>query len=296
MRLRSPVMPDAPAVLAVIVACEIAETGTADTTLADVHDVWNGSEFDLSADARVVQLAGGRIVGYADTIRRGISVVVAHGHQGRGIGSCLRRWAEHRDRELGRERHRQWIAAGNERGHVLLLAAGYQPQRSYWRLARRLERVQAGAAPPAGIRFRTVDPDEDAAALHALDDVSFSANADYEACSFAAFRDEHLRAVGFDGELSCVAELGGQPVAFLLALRRHAQNTGFIDVLGVHPDHRRRGLGTVILQGAFARFGAAGLDEAQLVVASDNPNALRLYKRCGMIERFRHDTYERSSS
>lgn len=37
------------------------------------------------------------------------------------------------------------------------------------------------------------------------------------------------------------------------------------------------------------------LSQVQLGVASDNPTALRLYKRCGMTKRFRYDTYERSS-
>lgn len=41
------------------------------------------------------------------------------------------------------------------------------------------------------------------------------------------------------------------------------------------------------------RFAAAGLMEAQLGVASDNPNALRLYERVGMSPRLRFYTYER---
>jgi ribosomal protein S18 acetylase RimI-like enzyme len=51
-----------------------------------------------------------------------------------------------------------------------------------------------------------------------------------------------------------------------------------------------------MLQSAFERFAAAGLREAQLGVASDNPNALRLYERCGMTKRFRYDTYQRPAT
>jgi hypothetical protein len=40
-------------------------------------------------------------------------------------------------------------------------------------------------------------------------------------------------------------------------------------------------------------FASAGLREAQLGVASDNPRALRLYERVGMSARFRVDTYQR---
>ena len=49
-----------------------------------------------------------------------------------------------------------------------------------------------------------------------------------------------------------------------------------------------------MLETAFAGFAAAGLREAQLGVASDNPDALRLYERQGMAKRFRYDTYERA--
>ena len=70
---------------------------------------------------------------------------------------------------------------------------------------------------------------------------------------------------------------------------------GFVDVLAVHPDHQRRGLGSTLLRNSFAGFAAAGLKEAQLGVASDNPRALALYERVGMHARFQTDVYERRS-
>jgi ribosomal protein S18 acetylase RimI-like enzyme len=92
-----------------------------------------------------------------------------------------------------------------------------------------------------------------------------------------------------------VAESDGRLAGFLLARRWREENAGFIDLLGVHPEHRTRGLATAMLQTAFARFAAAGLRQAELGVASDNANALRLYERCGMTKRFRFDTYQRAA-
>ena len=221
-------------------------------------------------------------------------VVVAPDHEGRGVGSCLRVWAEQRDRARGTGRHRQWIAASNVSARRLLIAADYRPERSYWRLARKLDAVEEGAAPPVGVSLRPVDTDRDAAGLHAPNEVSFTANPDYEPYSFNAFDHEHLQAHDFDRELSCVAERGDQPVGFLLSRRWPERNASFIDLLGVHPDHRGRGLATAMLGTAFARFAAAGLREAQLGVASDNPSASRLYERQGMSKRFRYDTYQRA--
>jgi ribosomal protein S18 acetylase RimI-like enzyme len=115
----------------------------------------------------------------------------------------------------------------------------------------------------------------DAGALHTLNELSFKANPDYRPQSFTAFREEHLMAHDFDPTLSSVSEYDGQPVDFLLARLWREERAGYIDLLGVHPDHRTRGLGTALLQTALARFAAAGLQEAQLGVASDNPG------RCG---------------
>ena len=294
-RLRSPLPPDAQAVFALLVARDEADIGAPDITLRDLRDEWRGAGFDLAADARVAETAPGRIVGYAAMSREvTILVVVAPDHEGRGIGSRLRVWAEQRDRSRGSARHRQWIAASNVSARRLLIAADYRPERSYWRLARKLDAVDARAAPPVGVSLRPVDVDRDSAALHALNEVSFKASPDHEPYSFNAFYEEHLRAHDLDRELSFVAERGEEPVGFLLSRRWPDRNAGFIDLLGVHPDHRGRGLATAMLGTAFARFAAAGLREAQLGVASDNPGALRLYERQGMARRFRYDTYERA--
>jgi mycothiol synthase len=294
MRLRAPRSDDAPAVLSVLVARDLADLGEPDSTLEDLLDEWHLADFELAADARVVELDG-RIVAYASVRRAGTRAVVAPAFEGRGIGTRLLRWAEGRERERPGDRNRQWITAGNERAGALLRAAGYELARSYWRMDRPLGDAGGEAAPgdqpAAGVRVRALDLDGDAVALHALDALSFAGAPDYQPMSLPVFLDEHLGAHDFDPELSRVAELD-TIVGFLLARRWTREAVGYIDVLGVHPDHRRRGLATLLLHGAFGRFAAAGLQRAQLAVASDNPRALGLYERVGMKARHRFDTYE----
>jgi mycothiol synthase len=84
-------------------------------------------------------------------------------------------------------------------------------------------------------------------------------------------------------------------VAFLLARRRDEEGVGFVAILAVDPEHQRRGIGSILLQSAFAGFAVAGLREAMLMVASDNPQALRVYERVGMIVQLQFDIYERPS-
>jgi ribosomal protein S18 acetylase RimI-like enzyme len=121
---------------------------------------------------------------------------------------------------------------------------------------------------PAGLQLRSLDVEQDAITLHALDAASFAGAPDYHPESLQAFREEHLGAHDLDPELSRVAELGGQTVGFLLARRWNKAPVGFVDILAVHPDHQRKGIGTTLLAEAFRLFRTAGLEEAQLGVAS----------------------------
>lgn len=293
MRLRAPVPDDAPAVLAVLRARDAIDHGGLDYTLGDLRDEWRGAEFELSSDAVVADDAG-LIVGYGVVALPGAMAVVSPEYEGRGIGARLLDWTERRQRERGRERYRQWVPAANARARVLLEAAGYQPSRSYARMVRRLDDVPPAPGLPAGFTARSVDVAADAAALHAVDDASFAATADYQPESLEAFRVEHLGAHDFDARLSTVAEHGERVAGFLLSRRRDQDRVGFVDILAVHPAYQRRGLGTALLLIAFARYAGAGLLEAQLGVASDNPRALRVYERAGMAPRFEAYTYERA--
>ncbi len=293
MEFRAPELEDAPAVLAVLVARDIADLGAPDFTLEDLLDAWGATEFELGADALVAVGDDEQIVGYAAITGAVTYAVVAPGHEGRGVGARLLSWAERRDRELGRSRHRQGLPASNERGRALLVAAGYEPSQSYWRLVRQLDDLREAKEIPSQFALRCLDADSDAEAVYTLNETSFASNSDYWPETFVGFRDEHLRAHDLDPALSCLAEHDGELVGSLLVRRWREENVGFVDLLAVHPDYRRRGLATTLLKTTLVRFAAAGLGEAQLGVASDNPRALTLYERCGMTPRFRIDMYER---
>ena len=293
MRLRPPTPADAEAVIAVLTARDMVDIGEPHYTLADLRDEWRASEFDLGADALLAEDERGQVVAYAVTRRPGTLVAVAPEHEGRGIGAQLLEWAEKRAVEQGRDRHRQWIGPGNERAKELLSRSGYRYARSHWRMIRVLDGPLRVPPNPDGLVLRPVDVQRDAASLYALDAAAFAAVVGAEPVSAEAFSEEFLGAHNVAPELSLVAERHGAPRAFLLTLRWRQESAGYVDILAVHPDHQGRGLGTTLLEHAFARFAAAGLGNAQLTVASDNPRAVTLYERVGMSVKFRYDTYER---
>jgi mycothiol synthase len=293
MRYRAPVPADAPAALAVSEARDIADLGEVDHTLEELRDEWRSSDLDLEHDARVVEDPEGRIVAYAAVRRRGTLVLVAPDQEGRGIGSRLLEWVEWRDREHGRDLHRQWVAGTNATARALLTRAGYRRARSYSQMVRLLEGISGPPDPPTGFRLRSIHPAQDAAVLHAVDAASFGPSPDYTPESLAEFTAEQLGAHDFDAALSRVAINDEAIVGFLIAGRRPEEAVGWVHILAVAPAHQNRGLGTAMLQSAFAAFAEAGLREVRLGVASYNPRALHVYARLGMTERFRFDVYER---
>ncbi len=275
MQLRSPTPDDASAVLAVVLAREHVDRGRTECTLADLQGEWSLGGFELAADAVVCEQSGGEVVGYAAVLRSHSVAFVAPQHEHKGAGSALLSWIQARERALGRTHHRQAVASTNQRGEQLLLSHGYRHERSYLRMARKLEGAPREIADPC-VSLRELDTARDALPVYVLDSNSFADSPDYIPMSFAAFRDEHLHAHDLAPELSAVAEHEGELVGFLLARRRREQLLGFIDVLAVGPRHQRRGIGTALLERAFAHFHRAGLSEAQLGVASSNPLAMAL--------------------
>jgi mycothiol synthase len=293
MRFRAPDPADAPAVLAVLTARDRADLGETEYTLEDLLDEWQGSDLDLKQGARVVEVENGRIAAYAVVRRPGTLAVVDPGEERRGIGSRLLEWTESRDRERGRDVHRQWVAGTNASARALLTSAGYHRARSYWRMVRSLADAPPDLDAPAGFALRAVDPLHDVLAIHAVDAASFSSAPDYVPESLAEFIEEHLEAHDFDPGLSRVATEDERIVGFLLAGRRPEEGVGWVDILAVEPAYQDRGLGSALLRSAFAAFAQAGLREARLGVASYNARGLHVYERVGMTARHRFDIYER---
>src|SRR5262245_34870498 len=99
-RLRPPSSDDAEAVLAVILARDVADLGTPDFTLEDLRADWATPGLELEHDARV-SAPSGDVRGYAILLGDDAVVLVHPEAEGRGDGTVLRRWAEARAAERG---------------------------------------------------------------------------------------------------------------------------------------------------------------------------------------------------
>jgi len=78
-----------------------------------------------------------------------------------------------------------------------------------------------------------------------------------------------------------VAEVSGRVVGYIIFETRPWLNEGHIVSIAVHPDHRRRGIGTILMKEAERRIAERGYDVVRLEVRESNFGARRFYERLG---------------
>ncbi len=71
-----------------------------------------------------------------------------------------------------------------------------------------------------------------------------------------------------------------KPVGYI-SLRRVPRETGRIDLVGVDPSHRGRGIGRALLAAALDWFDSKGVSKVKVGTQSRNLASQRLYQRCG---------------
>jgi len=73
----------------------------------------------------------------------------------------------------------------------------------------------------------------------------------------------------------------------LVELEALAAGTWYLNALAIYEEHRRKGLGRVLLEKADELARAAGARRVSLIVISANDRALAFYERAGFVERAR---------
>lgn len=154
---RPPKETDLEAVTALLIVCDMAESGISDFTKEDVREIWQTPGFSLKNDSWVITTYKGQIVGYAD-VRQGrygqfaTTTLVHPNYRGRGIGTLLTWLVEERARQLAYELPADMrvtlsnsISCLDIGARQLLEREGYTQARSYWRLV--IELDESGCAP-----------------------------------------------------------------------------------------------------------------------------------------------------
>jgi mycothiol synthase len=282
VRLRPAAPEDAEAAAKLVIAVDIDEMGEPDYTVEDLRDEWNEPGFELGKDAIVVEDEHKAMIAYAHFRDGDVLAVVDPRRQGEGAGTLLLEWIERRGRERGDKTLRQGIGDRGASSRALLERHGYTVARRYYRLERD---VGPGDEEPPGLRALTP---EDAPSLYAIHEAAFAGRPDHTPRSEEVWTQREFGSHALDYEMSRVAEGKG----FTLT-RRFENDLAYVALLAVHPDHAGQGLGSRLLRATFAAAAKGGRTQVVLNVASDNPNALKLYERVGMTQRWRIDDYQK---
>jgi ribosomal protein S18 acetylase RimI-like enzyme len=284
---------DLPAIVEIIRAEDLLYRGHSDIDL-DVSRERIAADpgFDAERDQIVAEVEG-QVIAAVILNPRAANIAVSPHRDLPGLRADLLAWSERRQGELGRERVVA-VPAANTRAVAGYLAAGYRLERFYAEMVRDF----ADAGPPEavivpmGYRLRAIAPAEDLEALHRLDDRAFRDRPDYAPESLEEYDRRHVSFSQFAPQWSGVVESeSGAFGGSLIGAHRPGHRGGYIAVLAVDPDHRRRGLARTLLLSAFRAISVAGLATAELHVASDNPRALDLYTGVGMTQGERFDHY-----
>ncbi len=216
---RAPSPEDAEEVVALMVACQLEDTGEADMSLDELIDDWHG--LDLAEEAVVVAAPDGRIAVYADVLNRSYVTVSVYGYvhpdyRGRGVGASLVDWGERWTREhmpLAPEDARvvvqHYINAANEGARRLLEGSGYAPVRGVYVMETELDEEIPAPHWPAGISVDTFVPGRDERATHEAVEDAFKDLWGRPRNTFESFLQETEKE-SFDPSLWFLARSGGE--------------------------------------------------------------------------------------
>lgn len=283
MKLRSPTLADAKAILAVCVARDIADIGHPDYDIDDVRADWDTPGIEPEHDCFVVENDAAQIVGYAVIDSRSAVVVVHPQAEGQGAGTLLREAIEARAAQRGLP-PRQAITASNLSAVAHLRAAGYSCAHAHYRM-----RIDDLDAPAPVVAVRRFDLAREGAAVHEMMEPAFAEIDGNVPVALDAWMKEAER-----GEVPFrLAIDDDEGLAGALTGERWQDGVGYVARVAVARRARGRGYGRALLRASFAAFREAGLTSAELSVNGSNASATRLYESVGMREAWRQERWER---
>ncbi len=212
--------------------------------------------------------------------------------RGAGLGRAVLTWMEGRARQMlaatgrsGPARLAAYLDDSARERRQMYAAAGFSPIRWYTDMRRNLADALPDAQVPEGVRLVPWRADLDDA-IRGAHNTAFGdhwGSQPHTVESWRSWRDNPHAAP----EWSVVALDDHERVVGHLLAERHGLDvqewtSGYIAVLGVVPQWRRRGLATALLVRAMATFAEAGVAYATLEVDTENPNGAHgFYTRLG---------------
>jgi mycothiol synthase len=238
---------------------------------------------ELARDVRL-GFERGRLVGYVDVdplaedpVRWWSDVRVHPACDAESVASELLRWAEGR---AGEGILRTWAPSGLTALRRVYERHGMRRVRGSYRMEIGLEDDLPPPAFPPGIAVRTLAPGDEPVAYEVHEE-SFEDSWEHTRESFEEWRHYLVETESFDPTLWFLAWDGDSPAG--VAICRLREGIGWVGVLGVRRNWRRRGLGRALLLHSLHEFRRRGVRRAGLGVDAESlTGAHKLYESVGM--------------
>lgn len=288
-RTRAATTADLPAIHQLVVVCEEALYGAAETDLDTVAADLARPGLIPELDTALVHGPTGELVGRAWVDRRS-EVDVHPAHRGLGIGAALLDWVEARARAAGTEWVVQTVPDSDLAAVAQVRAHGYRPMVINWLLGIELPTEPMVPEPAPGITVRAFRPGDEHPAYLLTEDAF-----DEWQARRKSYEEWALLAVDratFAPAMSSLAFADGELVGAVLALDVPDSDEGYVERVAVRRDQRNRGIARLLLQHTFREFHRQGRRGCTLWTHSKT-GALTLYQRVGMTVRRSSTVYRK---
>lgn len=190
------------------------------------------------------------------------------------------------------------IVADYEPNQQLYVANGFTKIRQLWEMALDLQEDIPDPELEEGFSIRTIRYPDEGRALYRITDDAFADHFGYthdpEGKNYDNWAYRHFDNSLFDPTMWFVAEYHGDYAGFAWTHLGMPEDPtmGWVNMLGVLPTYRKKGVGLAVLRHAFRVFRERGMDRAGLGVDSESlTGATRLYTRAGMHATSKWDTF-----
>jgi mycothiol synthase len=301
--VRAPREEEAAAVAALFNAVSQTEYGTADTTKDEIRTWFTAPTVDRENDILVVANTGGDLLAYGDVSGHGGKAWLdIREHPSIGDGSAAKALLDAlipRARELVSDPVvlRAWVPGASTAVKTMFERQGFALVRHSFRMEVDLAAEPPEPGWPVGVTVRSFERGRDERVVYAVQNEGFADMWEYEPNPYEEWLHFMIDAEDFDPSLWFLAE-DGDAVAGICLCRPYRpgdSDIGWVRVLCVRPDWRRRGIALALLRHAFRELRARGRQHGGLGVdAESTTGALELYERAGMRVARRSDIYERT--
>ena len=304
VHIRAATMADLPDAYTLAVEFETAEFGAPDTILEDLREEWQS--LDLAADAFVAHDDDGRLLGAAtvsgnDRMSADIWVYPHSQTLEHSLLHLVEVRAMQRAALVPENKQvllERVVNGGNEAAGALLRSNGYALARRHWRMTFEMDAPPPASEWPEGIRGRRAVRDQDERAVHRVIFDAFEDDWERQRSSeddaYEDFRTLMVATYRYDPDLWWIAEDAVSGDMAGVALGVDFPDMGWVRLVGVRRQWRRRGIALALLRQSFAEFYRRGHRIVSLGVDSESPTkANKLYERAGMHVSQQLDQYRK---